>query len=141
MANKIIEQSCIKRSRTKVAANSTAVSVGDFVTMSGGFITSASTTANIDGIAVQGKTYASDNQTVAKATLEYIVQDPTLVVRVAISGGTITAADEGKFYSLGANAYTVDGTTESTKAGTLQMIKFISATLADFAIVNKTVTV
>ena len=128
------------RSRARIAANSAAITSGDFVTLSGGFVAEATTSAIIEGVSNQTKTYASDNQTVAKLNVSYTVADDELVVRCAISGGTITAADEGKFYILGANGSTVDGTSESTLVGSLRMIKFISATLADFVIVNKFVT-
>lgn len=140
MANTFTESPEL-RSRARIAANSANIAVGDFVTLSGGFIAEATTTAIIEGVANQSKVYASDNQTVAKELLSYTVADDELVVRCAISGGTITAADEGKYYSLGANGSTVDGTTESTLVGSLRMVKFISATLADFVIVNKFATV
>lgn len=55
-------------------------------------------------------------------------------VLLSITGGTITAADEDKFYDLGASG--VDGTTESTTTGQVRMSKFISATQARFQIVN-----
>lgn len=142
MANRIIEEkSAVSSSASGVAANSTVVNSGEFVTLSGGFVTKASTSAIIEGYSAETTTYAADNQTVAKARLQYVKADPKVVVRVAISGGTITAADEGKYFILGANGYTVDGTSESTLVGSLRMVKFISATLADFAIVNKFATV
>lgn len=135
MSNRIIE---IQESSTreKVAANSTVINVGDFVTLSGGFITNASTTAKIVGVSNLTKTFTADNQTVAKAKLSYtIAPNPFALYQVVISGGTITSADEGKFYALGANGYTVDGTTESTTTGTLKLEKFVTSTKGQFSVV------
>jgi len=54
---------------------------------------------------------------------------------VEISGGTITAADEGKFYDL-SDSETVDGTSESTSTGQLKLVGFKTATLGTFVIAN-----
>jgi len=54
------------------------------------------------------KAYASNNQTVAQAPLNYIPKEVDVNYAVTITGGTITAADEGKFYNL-SDEVTVDG--------------------------------
>lgn len=69
------------------------------------------------------------------ARVTYEEQKPQTTFEVPITGGTITIADEGKYYDL-ATAITVDGTTESTSTGQLELVKFISATLCLFKIVN-----
>lgn len=153
MTNRIVDQkSYASRSRSKVAANSTIVQSGDFVTLSGGFVSMATGSAKIEGLSNEATTFTSDNQTVAKKELSYTVATPTMLVEVVISGGTITAADEGKYYNLGSDGRTVDGTTETTAPGyvnttdtsatdpvvmaTLRLEKFISSTKGQFSIVG-----
>lgn len=134
--NRLIE-SYITSGREVVAANTVSVETGDFVSFSNGFGIVASLNSIIEGVSNQTKTYASNNETVAKETLSYTAINDTLVVRVAISGGLITAASEGKYFGL-LNKDTVNGGTEAVIQGALQlrMIHFISPTLADFALVN-----
>lgn len=135
MANRLIE-SPITVGDSKVGKNSTSVVVGDFVTYSSGTYTPATGTAVIAGVSNQTKTYASNNETVAKEVLSITKANETLLVQSEISGGTITVADEGKYYSL-VDGNTVDGTTESATTGTLQLVKYVSAILGVFKIVNK----
>lgn len=132
MANKLIE-SPITIGSAGVAVNSTAVTVGGFVTLVGNKVTTAGASSTIAGVSNQTKTYTSDNETVAREKLGYTKKDNTLVVRATIAGGTITDADVNKLYTL-ASSNVVDGTTESTLAGQLRLVKFISATLGDFVI-------
>ena len=150
MPTNILVESPRVSSRAKVALNSAVVTSGDFVSLSGGFVTTASAGTTIVGVSNQTKTYASNNQTVAKDTLSYNVATETTVVRCSITGGTITAADEGKFYNL-STANVVNGTTESavesyvdTAVGAavdpvikfqLKLVRFITATLGEFTIV------
>lgn len=136
MATNILVESPRASGRAEVALNSTVVNSGDFVSFSSGFVTSAgAATGKIIGVSNQTKTYSATNQTVAKETLSYTVATDTLVVRCAITGGTITNADEGKFYLL-SSADVVNGASETTtEAGAqLRLVKFISATLGEFAI-------
>lgn len=151
MANRIVSQkSYASSSRADIGANSATINSGDFVTISGGFVTPATTTARIDGLSNEDVTFASDNQTVGLVKCSYTKVSPWMEVEVIISGGTITAADEGKYYALSSNGYTVDGTTESTiaayvdtVAGTafdpvikypLMLVKYISSTLGVFQV-------
>jgi hypothetical protein len=142
-----------KHTRTGVAANSLDLTAGaTFLKISGGFVAQATApTDRIVGVNQTAALFASDNQTVAKATVDFVPKESDHYYLVAISGGTITQADEGKFYNL-ASANTVDGTTESTvpyyvdtTAGAavdpvismqLELVKFISATSSVFRIVN-----
>lgn len=126
--------------RVGIASNSLVLADGDLLTKSGGFVIKAGATGKIEGIATGGQTFASDNQTVAQAQVESVKVADDTVFEIEISGGTITQADEGKFYSLTA-AGIVDGTTEataSTEAAPKQvkMEKFISATLGRFVAVR-----
>lgn len=141
-----------KHTRTGIGANSLDLTAGaTFLKRSGNIISQATApTDRIIGVNQTAALFASDNETVAKALVDYVPKESDHSYLVAISGGTITAADEGKFYNL-ASANTVDGTTESTVpyyvdptalANTpvvcmqLEMVKFISATLGVFRIIN-----
>lgn len=151
MANRIIDQkSYVSKSRSDVAANSTVVQTGDFVSLSGGFATAATTSGKIEGLANRGNTYASDNQTVAKDTISYTILRPGDLVRVAVTGGTINNTKEGRFYNL-SDPRTVNGASESTGQETadasgasataaitikqLRLVRFVTATLCDFEVV------
>lgn len=145
--NRIIAQLyCEGHGRSDVAKNSTAVQVGDFVTLDGGAVTAATAGKRIDGLSNHTKTFTADNETVARAKLVYVKSGPTLLVEVDIDGGTVTAADEGKYYDL-KDAHTVDGTTEATDFAVanvttgaitfkqLRLVRFVSATRGVFAVV------
>ena len=137
--------------RTGIGANSVDTTTGEcFVSISGNIVSKATSSSVIAGVSIARKAYASDNETVAKAKLEYMPKDVDALFAVTITGGTITAADEGKFYNL-SDSVTVDGTTESTTgvyvntsdAGAavdailhyqLQMVQFVSATNCLFRI-------
>jgi hypothetical protein len=150
MPTNILVESPRVSSRAKIALNSTVATSGDFVSLSGGFVTTASAGTPIVGISNQTKTYTASNQTVARETLSYTVATETTVVRCAITGGTITAADEGKFYNL-STANVVNGATESAVESyvdtvatsatdpvvkfQLKLVRFITATLGEFTIV------
>ncbi len=147
--NKIVGQ-CDDLSRTAVGANSAAFGVGDFVSYSGGYVTPSTAGVKIEGLSNSTKTFDSDNVTVDKDVLSFTKATPSLVVASEISGGTITKADEGKYYNL-TDANTVDGTTESanesfidtTSAAAvdpvvkyqLRLVKYVSSTLGHFAVV------
>lgn len=122
--------------RGGIGANSVDTSAEDaFVTISGNVVAKSTAGDEIAGVSLTRKVYASDNQTVAMAALDYIPVDVDNVYAVTITGGTITAADEGKFFDL-SDAVTVDGTSESTTTGQLRMVKFVSATNSNFKIAN-----
>lgn len=126
------------RTRWDIVANSQTIAQGDFVQKVNGFVQAAGTTWIIDGSANKAITSASDNQTVAKATLTYTKAKPLVTeFRVTITWGTITQADEGKYYNL-ATSSTVDGTSEAaTKQNSqLRLVKFESATSSIFTIVD-----
>lgn len=141
-----------KHTRTGVGANSLDLTGGaTFLKRAGNIISQATgPTDRIIGVNQTSALFASDNQTVAMAIVDYVPKESDHYYTVAISGGTITVVDEGKFYNL-ASANTVDGTTETTTpyyvdptalAATpvvsmqLEMVKFISATVGVFRIVN-----
>lgn len=132
-----------------VGANSQTIASGDLVANSGGFIIKAvDTSTDIVGIANGSVTTASDNQTVAQVKVGYTRKNETHRFTLPITGGTITGADEGKFYNLTSDGAAVDGTTEATSASTvtvtgdaqtvavanmqLKLVKYISSTSGVF---------
>lgn len=95
----------------------------------------------IVGVSTAQKTMASDNQTVAR---EKIVYTPVSLVDTwdaPILGGTITTADINKYYDI-TSTQVVDGATENTTTGQLQLVSVILAPsgatmgLGRFKIVN-----
>lgn len=124
-----------RNSQTGVGANSLVLDGKYFLARTGNVISKAVAGGVIVWVNYTEKTFASDNQTVALAKVEFEPADTQVSYIVEIAGGTITVADEGKYYDL-TDADTVDGATESTITGQVQMIKFISATKWIFKIVN-----
>jgi hypothetical protein len=141
-------------SRQGIGANSLTTVAGQFFLKRTGNIVDKATAATdrIVGVNETRLAFASDNQTVAKAKVWYVPKEVPETYICTISGGTITADDEGKFYNLSA-ADVVNGATESTvpyytktdDAGVavdalismqLEMVRFISATQGEFRIVN-----
>lgn len=106
-----------------------------FVTKTNEFVALATAGSEISGAGITQKAFTADNQTVAKARLEFIPAQVDVTYDVTITNGTITVVDEGKYFDL-ADSVTVDGTTESTTTGQLRMVKFISATNSEFKIAN-----
>ena len=82
------------------------------------------------------KSFASDNETVAKAKVEYAPTKLNKEYIVTITWGTVTSADEGKFYDLTAASNVVDWTTESATVWQVKLTRFISATRSAFEIAN-----
>ena len=120
-----------------IGANSLDTTAGQyFVTKTNEFVNKSGTTGEVSGVSLTQRTFASDNQTVAKARVEFIPNQVDISYDVTISNGTITVVDEGKYYNL-MDSVTVDGATESTTTGQLRMEKFINATLSRFRITNK----
>lgn len=141
-------------SRQGIGANSLTTVAGQFFLKRTGNIVDKATAATdrIVGVNETRALFASDNQTVAKNKVWYVPKEVPETYEVTISGGTVTADDEGKFYNLSA-ADTVNGATESTvpyyvntsDAGAatdpvlsmqLELVRFISATKGEFRIVN-----
>jgi len=120
---------------TAIGGNSVTFAFRDFVTKTAGFLVLATAGSTILGVSKENAVMASDNQTVGKVLVAVEPQKEQTTWEVVITGGTITIADEGKYYDL-ATVTTVDGTSESATTGQLQLVKFISATLCLFKIVN-----
>lgn len=99
----------------------------------------ADATTAIEGVCVTDITTAVNNTTVAMKLIGYVGgKDHTSATwKVAITGGTITAADEGKYFNLVLATQKVDGATKSTSTGQLRLERFLSATTCLFSISNK----
>ena len=119
-----------------IASNSLDASSGTLISLVSWLADETGAGVDIAGVSVTEKLFASDNATVALAKVTIVPADADVVYEMPITGGTITIADQGKYYDITA-AQVVDGATESTTTGQLQMVEFISATRGKFKIVNK----
>jgi hypothetical protein len=120
-----------------IGGDSVAVIDCDFVSKVAGFVVASTVGVDIIGVAAGEQTFTADNETVAAAKLTYIAASDQVEVDCDIAGGTVTQADEGVSYYDLTDKDTVDGTTESTTTGQVKLVKFISATLGRFTVVNK----
>ena len=140
-----------KNSEKGVGANSLNLTGKFFLKRTGNIIDKAGASDRIIWVNYTEWVFAADNQTVAKAKVEFEPKETQMTYVVEITGGTVTVDDEGKFYNL-TDADTVNGATESTvpyyvdtTTGAavdavislqLQLVKSISATKWEFKIVN-----
>lgn len=126
-------------SREGIAANSLSVANGDLLTLSAGFVIKAvAASTAIIGVANGTKVYASDNQTVAKAKVNYMVVEPReTVLELPTSAATLAQTDVGKYYTLNASQQ-VDLTTGATAKGVLplQLVEFVSTSKGRFVAVQ-----
>jgi hypothetical protein len=118
-----------------IGGNSVVFTNKKFVAKNGRFLVLATSALPIVGKCKENATMAADNQTANQVRVVYEEQKLQNTWEVEIYGGTVAQADEGKYYNL-TDADTVDGTSESTTDGQLQLVKFISATLGLLKIVN-----
>ena len=118
------------------AGNSVSVLDWDFVSKVAGVLVKTTAWVDIEWVAAGEQVFASNNETVAKAFLEYIKADDYSRYSMVINGWTITKADEGKYFDVNASQE-VDGTTESATTGQIKMEEYISATKGIFSVVNK----
>lgn len=135
MANTKIIGGADEVSRQEIAANSLSVANGDLLTLTAGFVAKAvAASTQIIGVANGTKVYAADNQTVAKAKVNYLsVQPRETVIEIATSAD-VTQANVGKFYTLTAGGI-VDAATAAAVKGVLplQLVEYIgSASKARF---------
>lgn len=118
-----------------VAANSADFGSGTPVSIGATGAVPATAGTTIVGVSVTDTTFASDNFTVAKDVVLYVPSQANQHYQITITGGTVTIADQGKYYDLTAAAI-VDGATESATTGQVRLEKFISATSGVFSIAN-----
>jgi regulator of RNase E activity RraA len=111
MANNKIIGGADETSRQEIASNSLSVANGDLLTLASGFVAKAvAASPMIIGVANGTKTYASDNQTVAKSKVNYLSVIPRETVLEIETSADVTQANVGKFYTLTA-AQKVDAAT------------------------------
>jgi hypothetical protein len=79
---------------------SVAFANGDLVTLTGGFAVKATAGKRIKGIANGTVTFAANNQTVARDTLNVLLAEPSETMIEIPTSATIVNADVGKFYDL-----------------------------------------
>ena len=134
-----------------IADNSMVLDGAYFLQQTSGIVEKATAGARIIWVNTTQTTFASDNETVAKKRVEFVPTTANRLYEVEITWGTITVADEWKYFNL-TDADTVDWTTESivpfyvdTVAGAavdpvialqVQLVKFVTATKSIFRIVN-----
>ena len=140
--------------RKGIGANNLDLTNGaTFLKRAGNVISQASAaTDRLIGVNITEVLFSATNQTVALKEVKYLPKDVYALYRVAISGGAVTAANEGQFFNLSA-ADTVGGATVSTipfytktdDAGVaidpllsmqLELVRFESATMGWFRIIN-----
>lgn len=118
-----------------VASNSLDVAQGTLLSITGGFAVAAGVGTTIVGVSKDQRIFAADNQTVAKALVNYHPTQDSARFRATITGGTITQAKVGNLYDLTV-AQVVNGATESAATGQVRLEEFISATRGIFSIAN-----
>lgn len=135
-----------------IATDSLSVSNGDMLSLVSGFVAKATaSTGRIVGIANGTKTYTSDNETVAKAKVNYLRFVPGETLVELTTTASITAAMVGQFFTL-TSSQTIDHstarvaqiTTDTSDTGAaadvatryqFQLVEFISATKGKFLVV------
>ena len=97
----------------KIAKNSLSVAHGDPVAIKSGYLDKAVSGDTIVGFSTETKVFASDNQTVAKAQLQYFSSSDELIMEFDVANGTIAQANVGAKFNLNAGSL-VDGATAGT---------------------------
>lgn len=117
-------------SHVEIASNSLSVANGDMLTLASGYVAKAvAASPAIIGIANGTKTYAADNQTVAKEKVNYLRIIPRETILELETSADVTQANVGKFYTLTA-AQKVDAATGAAAKGVLplQLVEYIGST-------------
>jgi hypothetical protein len=121
-----------------IAANSLSVANGDMISLTTGFAAKAvAASTAISGIANGTKTYASNNQTVAKEKVNYLRVIPRETVLEIETSADATQANVGRYFTLNASQK-VDVATVATAKGVLplMMVKYVSPTISHFVAVQ-----
>tara|TARA_R100000657_G_C4657462_1_gene101369 strand:- start:497 stop:913 length:417 start_codon:yes stop_codon:yes gene_type:complete len=118
------------------ASNSLDINQGDLVTITGGFVVKSGAGDLIDGVSVTDATFAADNQTVGQLGVNFTPIDPQETFR-ATADADLTAANVGQFFDIdGATNQLVDAATASDTTGQVKLIKFETARVGIYSIVN-----
>ena len=105
-----------------------------FVLKADGVVSKAVATGVISGVNYTEATFASDNESVAKAKVEFEPAATKNRYQVTFSA-TIAETDEESFYDL-VDSENVDTATKSATTGQVQLIQFVSATEGIVTIAN-----
>jgi len=120
----------------RIATNSLVMATGDLVWEASGFWIKATAGILIVWVSDTAKTFASDNQTVAKDVILYIpTNDEDTYVGTA-SAASLAQADVGSYFDIVNTTQLVDYATKSATTGQLKLEKVISTTVWVFKIVN-----
>lgn len=84
----------------KIAANDLQIDNGHFVTITGWFIEQATAATCLEWVSQTKEIYASDNQTVGKATVNYYWADLRDTWAVEVEGWVLTDANVGQFANI-----------------------------------------
>lgn len=90
-------------SASYIGTNSATFANSDFVSLTGGFAVKSTAGKKVIGTANGAATFASNNQTVAKAKLSVLLAEPFESRYEIPTSASITDADVGKFYDLNAS--------------------------------------
>lgn len=101
----------VRENRQYIGANSATINSGDIVTLSGGFVSTIVATGQVEGIAQETKTFASDNQTVAKAKISVVLPRKGQTFSLTCNSASLAQADVGAYFLL-ASGNTVDYATK-----------------------------
>lgn len=120
-------------SEKKIASNSLSVVGGDLLSIDAdGFVvksTVAATTPVIEGVATGEATYAADNETVAKAVIDYPVKNEGMRVELA-TDADLTQSDVNDKFDIDASQVVVTGV-----AGTqVQLAEIVDTRVGSFII-------
>lgn len=132
-----------------IASNSVAIANGDMLSLASGFVVKATaSTGRVIGVANGTKTYAADNQTVAKAKVNYLRLIPGESLLELNTTASITAAMVGNFFTVNSSQVIDHSTSRAFKTSTntsdagaaadaatiypFQLVEFISATKGKF---------
>lgn len=129
MANKVLSPDR-NGGRKDVGANSLVAVYGLPLNVEAGVVNQAGVGEAIEAIAVQDKTFASDNQTTVKAELEYIVLKEQTEIEMDVANGSLLETSVGTLFDIDVNG-AVDFATAGTGTA-LKCVRFISASRGVF---------
>lgn len=129
MSNKILSPDR-SSGRKAVGANDLVAVYGLPVTVNAGVVDQSAVGEAIDGLAVQDKTFVSDNESTIKAELDYIVLKEQTEIEMDVANGSLVKASEGSLFDIDANG-AVDFATAGTGTA-LKCVKFKNASRGSF---------
>lgn len=120
----------------RIATNSLTIATGDLVSEASGFWIKAVAGGLILWVSDTSKTFASDNQTVAKDVVLYTPTNDEDTWVWTASAASLAQADVGSYFDIVNTTQLVDYASKSASTGQLKLEKVISTTVWVFKIVN-----